>query len=98
MLDLDAMASRQAQQFGQPAETWKSVIWSETFQRLTQNMSDGEVELLISHCPTPSHLQFASEYLEVQSKSMGKSPYQILQDECAQKGIAPGEWVLSMND
>jgi hypothetical protein len=93
MLDLDSLAEKRAKILNQQQESWRKAIWSGTFQKLTQNMSDGEVESLISFCPSVAHLEYIVGFLDSRVQASGQAPYTILTQEAGKAGISPEEWV-----
>lgn len=95
MLDLDSLAERQAKILNQKEEPWREVIWSPEFQKISASMSDGEVEILVSLCPTVAHLRAVIDYLVQHAQSQKQSPFNILTDEAAKAGVRPGDWVRS---
>lgn len=56
MLDLDFLAEKRARDLNQPVEEWREAVWSQEFQELSKNMSDGEVSSFLASCSTPSDL------------------------------------------
>ncbi len=95
MLDLDGLALRRALTVNEKEADWKKAIWSQDFQRISVNMSDGEVEALVELCPTFKHFECVVKKLEETSKAAGNSPYSALTDEAAKAGVSPAEWVLA---
>lgn len=93
MLDLDHLAQQRARRLNQTEEAWKSAVWSEAFQRFSTNMSDGEVEQLISWCPSVAHLKALVPYLEKRAREMGLTPFPCLLDLARQAKITPEAWI-----
>lgn len=93
MLDLDTLAERRAKSLDQVAEAWRAAIWSAEFQKLSTFMSDGEVEQLISFCPSVAHLQAVVKHLNSECASSGLSPFQVLIKNSESEGLNPGEWI-----
>jgi len=95
MLDLDSLAERRAKSLNQKEDLWREAIWSTDFQEISASMSDGEVETLVSLCPSVKHLQEVVKYLQEQSKSQGLSPFTVLTQEADRAGVQPGQWIES---
>ncbi|MGE0527505.1 MAG: hypothetical protein AB7G93_09785 [Bdellovibrionales bacterium] len=93
MLDLDALAQVRAKNLGQEEQSWRNVLWSSAFQELTQNMSDGEVANLVSHCTSAPQLANLVQYLAGKARSLGQPPYTVLMNECETEGLDPASWV-----
>lgn len=95
MLDFDSLAERRAKSLNQEEKSWREVIWSPGFQKISTNMSDGEVEELISLCPSPHHFSVTVEFLEEHAKNSERPPFSVLTDEAAKAGLPLGDWVLA---
>lgn len=93
MLDLDLLAERRAKSLNQHEDMWRQAVWSPDFQKLTQNMSDGEVEALVALCPSVRHLQTVARYLDQRSREAGVPPFTLLTQEAEKLGLKPGEWI-----
>ena len=93
MLDLDHLASLRAQKLNQAQDQWKKAIWGPNFQKFSASMSDGEVEQLISWCPSVKHLEALTEHLLSASKAEGLTPFPLLIDIAKQAGVSPEEWI-----
>lgn len=93
MLDMDSLAEKRAQSLNQPAESWRSAIWDDRFQKLTQNMSDGEVEALVSYCPSVQHFEAVVRFLEARCEQNKSAPFLVLSDEARAAGLSAEEWV-----
>ncbi len=96
MLDLETLAENRARSLQQEAQEWRAAVWSEDFQKISQSMSDGEVEALIGFCPSVFHLKTIVKYLNVLFIQSGISPYTILEQEAAEAGMRPVDWIQSM--
>lgn len=96
MLDLDSLAERRARSLNQTEAQWRTVIWSASFQKISAQMSDGEVEALIDLCPSETHLQTAVAYLEQKFTETGKLPFTIINEESAAAGVSPDKWIASL--
>ncbi len=95
MLDLDFLASERARQLNQAQDQWTKAIWSAGFQKFSASMSDGEVEQLISWCPSVQHLEAVTNYLLGLSRSEGLTPFPLLLDVAKQAQVSPEEWIKS---
>lgn len=93
MLDLNSLALRRATTVNEKEDDWKKAIWSQDFQRISSNMSDGEVEALVELCPSFKHFECVVRKLEENSKATGASPYSILTLEAQKAGISPAAWI-----
>lgn len=91
MLDLDALADNRAKSLNQKSESWRKAIWSPPFQKLTQSMTDGEVESLIAACPSVGHLEWVVSYLDSQAGS--EPPFSVVQGAAKKAGLTPEEWI-----
>ncbi len=95
MLDLDTLASERATKLKQATDAWKKAIWSASFQKFSASMSDGEVEQLVSWCPSVEHLQSVTDYLLELSRTEGLTPFPLLLDVAKQAKVSPEEWIKS---
>lgn len=95
MLDLDSLAAERAKQLNQEQDSWKKAIWSASFQKFSASMSDGEVEQLVSWCPSVAHLAALTDYLLDRSRSEGLTPFPLLLDVAQQAKVSPQEWIKS---
>lgn len=93
MLDLNSLALRRAKSVNEKEDDWKKAIWSQGFQRISVNMSDGEVEALVELCPSIKHFECVVKMLEDKAKASGISPYTILNQEAQKAGMTAGAWV-----
>ncbi len=93
MLDLDSLAERRAKALNQKEDTWREAVWSPDFQTVSQSMTDGEVEAMISLCSTVELLRALVLYLNSHSAASGMAPYTVLTSEAARAGLNPGEWI-----
>jgi len=94
MLDLDSLAATRARSLSQGEDVWRAAVWSEAFQKLSSFMSDGEVEILISMCPSVKHFHAAVTYLNEHAATSGMSPFQVLTMDAEKDGLKPGDWIL----
>lgn len=95
MLDLDFIAAERAKQLNQEQDSWKKAVWSANFQKFSASMSDGEVEQLVSWCPSVVHLQAVTDYLLDLSRSEGLTPFPLLLDVAERAKVSPEEWIKS---
>lgn len=92
MLDLDALAERRADTLSQDRASWVKAVWSVPFQQINQNMSDGEVEALISHCSSVAVFENVVRFLS-SAETLGDAPYTRLVNEAKSAGLTIDEWV-----
>lgn len=92
MLDLNALADRRAQALNQKQEGWRQAIWGVGFQKLTQNMTDGEVEAFVAYCHNVSHFEKAVAYLEKRCAETNVTPFAIVAQEAGHSGTSPEQW------
>lgn len=95
MLDLDSLAQARAQSLNEKEEEWRQAIWSSDFQRISVNMSDGEVETLVALCPSVKHFKNVVRFLEQKAKDQEVSPFTVLTQEASLAGMSLGDWVKS---
>lgn len=95
MLDLDALAENRARALQQAEEDWRSAIWSPEFQKLSQSMSDGEVEDFVSCCSSQKILLSAARFLLANLESSGASPYAFLLTKAQESGLTTAQWIES---
>lgn len=93
MLDFDRLASERAQSLQQQSEPWKQAVWSTGFQKLTADMSDGEVINLINLCPSTGHLDVLVRFLAERAQTTGQPPFQIITTAATAAGVSKEEWV-----
>lgn len=93
MLDLDLLAERRARSLNEAEDQWRSVVWSPSFQKISAQMSDGEVEALIDLCPSAVHLRNLVKFLEQSVLPGGGAPFSALTDEAKKAGVSPKDWV-----
>ena len=94
MLDLNSLAEDQARNLNQDSQEWRSVLWSHEFQRLSQSMTDGEVETLVTFSPSAQRLIEVVRFLSERSSEMGTHPFTVLIDMARQQGVSPAEWIM----
>lgn len=93
MLDLDALARQRAEALKQQYENWKKAIWCADFQKISANMSDGEVLSLVELCGSAGEFESVSGYLQRRSNEIGLTPYSVLEQEAENEGISLEAWV-----
>jgi hypothetical protein len=96
MLDLDSLAHSRARSLNEKEEDWRQAIWSPDFQRISVNMSDGEVETLVTLCPSVRHFKDVVQLLEQKSKDQRISPFAVLTEEASRAGMSLNDWVKSV--
>jgi hypothetical protein len=95
MLDLDTLASLKAKSLNQKEDVWKKAVWSSDFQRISQGMSDGEVESFLSICPSVAHLETAVKRLDKLCSEKKEPPFTVLMSESEKAGVSPEQWIRS---
>ncbi len=93
MLDLDSLAEKRALALNQGKNDWFDAVWSMGFQKLSQSMSDGEVESLISWCSSVNHVYAVVKHLDGRCGEGGPSPFAVLMADAEADGMQPGEWI-----
>ncbi len=95
MLDLDHLAETRARSLNQSEEAWREALWSEDFQKLSQEMSDGEIEALIASCCHQDQFLSLVRYLliAIQSEGESESPFVILQKRAQQASKSLSDWI-----
>ncbi|HMN69685.1 MAG TPA: hypothetical protein PKC28_14175 [Bdellovibrionales bacterium] len=70
MLDLDELAERRARDLNQSPESWRQAVWTDSFQKMSANMSDGEVESVITGAASAERLnEIAGEWMKRKPES-----------------------------
>ena len=93
MLDLDSLAQARAKSVNERVDFWRDAVWSAEFQKLSANMSDGEVEALLASCPTARHLRELTRFLVREAGVAGVSPFTLLTREAEKAGARPDAWI-----
>lgn len=93
MLDLDHLAEEKARRLNQTKEVWSQAVWSPGFQKVLTNMSDGEVEQLISWCPSVLHLTALVGFFSKTCEAPGLTPFSALLEAAKKAKISPEEWI-----
>ena len=87
MLDLDFLAEQQAHSLQQDQASWRQAVWNADFQKLTQSMTDGEVEIFISICASvPQFEIFVAQVKNACAKS-SLTPFAALKNAAHGAGI-----------
>jgi hypothetical protein len=94
MLDLDSLAEKRARTLNEGADKWQQAVWSVEFQKISANMSDGEVESLLSSCKSVRQLEAAIAFLSKRSSPV--SPYTAMTDAAQAAGLSLGEWIATL--
>src|SRR4051812_38533863 len=97
MLDLDSLAHKCAQALNEREDLWREAVWSAAFQKLTQSMSDGEVEIFLTSCTSVSQLETVVRFLDEHPKRVNTSPYSILIQEAQDAGLGLADWIQSLS-
>ncbi len=92
MLDLDHIAAQRAKRLNQTLDAWKEAVWSPEFQKFSASLSDGEVEQVLSWCPSVEHLRALIEYLEKNGDS-SLTPYPRLLSLAKSDRLTPQKWI-----
>lgn len=95
MLDLDSLAEQKARRLNQLEDAWRKAMWSAEFQRFSANMTDGEVEQLVSWCPSVEHLNSLVGFLENKAQQLGLTPFSCLLDVARLAQLSPEDWIKS---
>jgi hypothetical protein len=94
MLDLDSLAEKRARTLNEGTDKWHQAVWSVEFQKISANMSDGEVETLLSSCKSVRHLNAVIAFLS--KRSSPASPYTAMTDAATDAGLGLSEWIASL--
>jgi hypothetical protein len=93
MLDLDSLAEKRARLLQQKDEDWRKALWSPAFQKISQTMTDGEIEGLLGHCTSPQQLDLILKFLQAHP-DIGSTPsYALLEREAREAGIGLADWI-----
>ncbi|MFT3724531.1 MAG: hypothetical protein QM773_13215 [Hyphomonadaceae bacterium] len=92
MLDLDAIAERRAQALKQTSEAWRRAIWSTAFQKLSQGMSDGEVETFVAYCTSVAQFEAVVKFIEQRCAQSQAAPFSVVTSEAEASGQSPQAW------
>lgn len=91
MLDLDSLAEKRAKSLNEQLDLWHKAVWSAGFQKISSNMSDGEVEVLLSSCK--SYLQVEAVVAFVAGHPQAGSPFSLLVQEAKVAGLPLEQWI-----
>lgn len=98
MLDLDSLAERCAKSLNEKQEMWLNAVWSADFQKVSQNMSDGEVEILLNNCKSVLIFETVLRYLLAHPDQGKTSPYTILVQGAGAAGVVLADWIATLPD
>ena len=96
MIDLDSLAEKQAKSLNEIESGWREAVWSSEFQKISESMSDGEVESLISVCPSLRHFDAVIKFLYSQESAKGSSPYLVLLESARDAGLDLATWIARL--
>jgi len=94
MLDLDSLAEKRAKSLNEQLELWHRAVWSPGFQKISSNMSDGEVEVLLSSCKSYAQVEAVVAFLATHAQA--SSPFATLSGAAKIAGLALGDWISSL--
>lgn len=92
MLDLDSLAVQRARVLQEGEDSWKKAVWSPEFQKISQSMSDGEVEEIVGICGSGEDLIALARFLDKVSEKTGATPYTVGMAEAAKAGLSLADW------
>ena len=95
MIDLDILAESRANQLGQDHEAWRKAVWTTAFHKLSQTLTDGEIESFFESCRTVNHFETMTKYLTSDVPENGITFSQVM-DKVARSGYQMEEWVDSI--
>ena len=95
MLDLDHLAEEKARRSNQAKESWSQAVWSADFQKVSTNMTDGEVEQMITWSPSVRHLTALVRYLTRACEGNQQTPFAALIETAKRAQVSPEEWIRS---
>ena len=96
MLDLDSLAEKRAKSLNEHVERWQDAVWSADFQKAAQNMSDGEVELLVVSCPSLSHFLTVVTFIAKHPETENLTPFGVVRREADGQGRTIKEWIATL--
>src|SRR4051812_27089986 len=96
MLDLDRLAQKFAEARSETEEKWRAVVWGAAFQKLTQDMSDGEVEAFLESCTSVDHIEVVLRFLDEHPERTQLSPFAIIKKEASSAGLNMGDWIKAL--
>ena len=95
---MDALATRRAKHVGQDDQAWRQAIWGETFQKLTQSMTDGEVETFVGYCMSAKHLEAIARHIVQLCEHNQVPPFAVIQQTAEKQGLSALLWFLKFNE
>lgn len=95
MLDLDSLAEKCAKTANEQIENWRKVIWSEDFQAVAKNMSDGEVNTLVRACGSLVNLEGVVKFLKSHTGGPD-SPFAAVTAQAKAAGKDLQAWISSL--
>ncbi len=96
MIDLDRLARKCAALKNEPPESWCTAVWSPAFQKVSQSMSDGEVEKFLQSFATFSQIEVVIRFLDEHPNRDFTAPFAILIQEAKEAGLGLGEWISAL--
>lgn len=94
MLDLDSLAEKCARTLNEQSAQWHKSVWSPGFQKISANMSDGEVEMLLASCKSFVQLDAVVAFLSMQSSPA--NPFTVLAEKSKSAGMGLSEWIATL--
>lgn len=92
MIDLDQLAEKRAKTLNQKEDVWRRAVWSADFQKISQSMSDGEVEELLGLCPTVKHFEAVVAFM----KDKSDSPFNVISEAATKAGLSLEKWIAGI--
>ncbi len=92
MIDLDVLAETRAKKLSQDQTAWRRAVWTPEFQKLSQNLSDGEIELFFDSCRTVLHFEIMTKNMMETTQASGISFGEML-EKVARSGYEFIDWV-----
>lgn len=96
MLDLDTLAEKCAKSSNEEEKRWRTVIWSTDFQKVSQHMSDGEVEIMVLACRSVGNFETLIVFLTGHPEFGALSPFEIMGREAGKAGASLRDWIQSL--
>lgn len=94
MLDLDSLAESRAKALSQPEAAWRETLWNPIFQRISQNMSDGDIEELLHSCASVNQLRSVIVFIEQFPDRA--APFSLIQQEAKRQGLELRDWIQTL--
>jgi hypothetical protein len=95
MIDLTQLAESRAHDLGQSEKPWIDSAWSADFQRLSQSLSDGEIEQFFQSCGSVEEFRVMTSLLIETIHSQGITFGDIL-SKVSRTGFLLNEWFDSI--